>query len=144
MLKSSVRPMTASAVLSESARHHNIDIPVTTGTGLGGLTSLGPDPNIVLRMDLIGPDTLCNATNLPNFVLMVNTFRCDASLSLSVSNLVLRIIVLTYNRPLSLLRLLRSLENSDYTFSHNNPGWRLVLELRVDAGGHEVGADIQE
>ena len=30
-------------------------------------------------MDLTGPDILCNATNLPNFVLMVNTFRLELS-----------------------------------------------------------------
>ena len=43
-----------------------------------------------------------------------------------------RIIVLTYNRPVSLLRLLTSLENSDYSFSRNNPNWRLILEIRID------------
>ena len=30
---------------------------------------------IVSRMDLTDVSSLCNATNLPNFVLMVNTFR---------------------------------------------------------------------
>ena len=30
---------------------------------------------IVSRMDLPDVSSLCNATNLPNFVLMVNTFR---------------------------------------------------------------------
>ena len=41
-----------------------------------------------------------------------------------------RIIVLTYNRPRSLLRLLRSLEAAHYTFPTNNPGWQLILEIR--------------
>ena len=50
-----------------------------------------------------------------------------------------RIIVLTYNRPHSLLRLLKSIENSDYTFHHNNPRWRLILEIRIDGGG---GAEV--
>ena len=49
-----------------------------------------------------------------------------------------RIIVLTYNRPHSLLRLLKSIENSDYTFHHNNPHWRLILEIRIDGGGGDL------
>ena len=48
-----------------------------------------------------------------------------------------RIIVLTYNRPGSLYRLLKSLENSDYSFGHNNPTWDIILEIRVDGGGGE-------
>ena len=38
--------------------------------------------------------------------------------------------MLTYNRPRSLLRLLRSLEAAHYTFPSNNPGWELILEIR--------------
>ena len=64
--------------------------------------------------------SVCEETNLADFVSRVETFR---------------MIVLTYNRPHSLLRLLNSLENSDYTFHHNNPGWRLILEIRIDGGG---------
>ena len=67
----------------------------------------------------------CEETNLADFVSTVKTFR---------------IIVLTYNRPHSLLRLLNSLENSDYTFHHNNPRWRLLLEIRIDGGG---GAEVK-
>ena len=59
-----------------------------------------------------------------DFVLFVTTFR---------------IIVLTWNRPKSLQRLLNSLENSDYGFSKNNPNWDLVLEIRIDGGGEEEG-----
>ena len=68
--------------------------------------------------------SVCSGTNLTNFVLRVNTFR---------------IIVLTYNRPTSLFRLLKSLQNSDYSFAHNNPGWRLILEIRIDGGGGAEG-----
>ena len=46
-----------------------------------------------------------------------------------------RIIVLAYNRPWSLYRLLQSLENSHYAFTHNNPQWRVLLEVRIDGGG---------
>ena len=46
-----------------------------------------------------------------------------------------RIIVLTYNRPWSLYRLLQSLEAAHYNFPHNNPGWRITLEIRIDGGG---------
>ena len=42
---------------------------------------------------------------------------------------------MTYNRPRSLSRLLDSLEAADYSFSHNNPGWRIILEIRIDGGG---------
>ena len=50
-----------------------------------------------------------------------------------------RIIVLTYDRPDSLYRLLKSLENSDYSFGRNNPNWNIILEIRVDGGGEQVG-----
>ena len=46
-----------------------------------------------------------------------------------------RIIVLTYNRPWSLYRLLQSLEAAHYNFPQNNPGWRITLEIRIDGGG---------
>ena len=68
---------------------------------------------------------VCEEANLGDFVSRVKTFR---------------IIVLTYNRPHSLLRLLNSLENSDYTFHHNNPHWRIILEIRIDGGG---GAEVK-
>ena len=57
----------------------------------------------------------------------------------SLLSLYPRIIVLTYNRPDSLYRLLKSLENSDYSFGHNNPSWNIILEIRVDGGGEKVG-----
>lgn len=37
-----------------------------------------------------------------------------------------------------MLRLLNSLDAASYSF-HNNPGWDLVLEVRVDGGGGEQG-----
>ena len=79
---------------------------------------------------------MCNATNLPHFVLMVNTFRwveneCEVCAQCPDCA---RIIVLTYNRPRSLLRLLRSLEAAHYTFPTNDPGWQLVLEIRWGRG----------
>ena len=93
-------------------------------------------------MDPSGADTICNSTNLPSFVLMINTFRWGHSALCWIigDSVSLRIIVLTYNRSRSLHRLLKSLENSDYNFTHNNPSWRLILEIRVDGGGgEEVG-----
>ena len=93
--------------------------------------------------------SMCNSTNLPNFILMVNTFRLEAKISEFCCALAckanckilkcFRIIVLTYKRPRSLLRLLKSLENSHYNFSENNPRWRLILEIRIDGGGGEDG-----
>ena len=50
-----------------------------------------------------------------------------------------RIIVLTFNRPRSLARLLRSLEAAHYDFPQNNPGWEIRLEIRIDGGGGEEG-----
>ena len=47
---------------------------------------------------------------------------------------------MTYNRPRSLSRLLKSLEMADYNFSHNNPEWRIILEIRIDGGG---GRDVR-
>ena len=42
-----------------------------------------------------------------------------------------RIVVLAWNRPTSLTRLLTSLQQADYTFTRNNPGWQLMLEIRL-------------
>ena len=53
-------------------------------------------------------------------------------------NPTIRIIVLTYNRPLYLFRLLRSIEEADYNFQRNNPHWNLVLEIRIDVGSHKL------
>ena len=55
-----------------------------------------------------------------------------------------RIIVLTWNRPRSVQRLLDSNENSDYNFTRNNPNWNLVLEIRVDGGGGEDGENVKQ
>ena len=49
-----------------------------------------------------------------------------------------RIVVLTYNRPLSLLRLLKSLQSSHYNY-HNHPSWKLILEIHIDGGGGQGG-----
>ena len=46
-----------------------------------------------------------------------------------------RVIVLAWNRPRPLQRLLTSLERSDYTFKQNNPGWEILVAIRVDGGG---------
>ena len=54
-----------------------------------------------------------------------------------------RIIVLTYNRPRSLHRLLRSLEAAHYTFPTNNPAWDIILEIRVDGGGGQQGDTVK-
>ena len=43
--------------------------------------------------------------------------------------------MLSYQRPDSLLRLLNSLEQSEYNFVEGNPNWQLLLEIRVDGGG---------
>ena len=70
-----------------------------------------------------------NSTFPSDLVLFVTTFR---------------IIVLTWNRPRSLQRLLDSIENSDYNFTRNNPNWNLVLEIRVDGGGGEDGENVKQ
>ena len=66
-----------------------------------------------------------NQTCLANFVLCVTS---------------LRIIVLTWNRPSSVRRLLTSLENSSYT-SHS---WNIVLEIHVDGGGGLEGEEVRK
>jgi hypothetical protein len=65
----------------------------------------------------------------PNFVQCVLTFR---------------IIVLTWNRPSSLTRLLTSLEESDYHFLENNQNWRIELEIHRDGGGGDEGRRTME
>ena len=88
---------------------------------------------------------MCNATNLPQFVLMVNTFRWVENVNVVCAQChqCARIIVLTYNRPRSLLRLLRSLEAAHYTFPTNNPAWDIILEIRVDGGGGQQGHTVK-
>jgi len=54
-----------------------------------------------------------------------------------------RIVVLTWNRPASLRRLLDSLERSDYYFVNGNPNWTILLEIKVDGGGGEEGARVE-
>ena len=82
------------------------------------VVSIEADPFIMFHCTVIFMfSELCNSTNLPNLVSLVTTFR---------------IIVLTYNRPWSLHRLLQSLENSHYD---TRPAWDLVLEIRIDGGG---------
>ena len=55
---------------------------------------------------------------------------------------VFRIIVLTYNRPYSVSRLLKSINEADYDFEEN-PNWRLILEIRIDVGGGQDGEAVQ-
>ena len=43
--------------------------------------------------------------------------------------------MIPFHRPDSLLRLLNSLEKSEYNFVEENPNWKLLLEIRVDGGG---------
>ena len=57
--------------------------------------------------------------------------------------LTFRIVILAWNRPRSLQRLLSSLERSDYSFVRNNPGWDLLVEIRVDGGGGEEGEEVK-
>ena len=57
--------------------------------------------------------------------------------------LTFRIVILAWNRPCSLQRLLSSLERSDYSFVRNNPGWDLLVEIRVDGGGGEEGEEVK-
>ena len=58
------------------------------------------------------------------------------------SILTYRVVILAWNRPHSLQRLLTSLERSDYNFVRNNPGWDLVVEIRVDGGGGKEGEKV--
>ena len=71
------------------------------------------------------------------------TSVCDPAIDSGFLSLIttFRIIVLTYNRPQSLLRLLRSIETSDYSFCDNNPNWKLILEIKIDRGGDKVKQD---
>ena len=93
-------------------------------------------------MDLMSPFPipLCDPAISPDFLTTITTFR---------------IIVLTYNRPESLYRLLTSIKvyyltqksmlicnmitvkNADYSFKKNNPNWNLTLDIRIDVGAGE-------
>ena len=53
-------------------------------------------------------------------------------------------VILAWNRPHSLLRLISSLENSDYNFAKNNPSWELLVEVRVDGGGGKKGEEVKK
>ena len=55
-----------------------------------------------------------------------------------------RVIILAWNRPHSLLRLISSLERSDYTFQGNNPGWDIKVQLRLDGGGGAEGEKVKQ
>ena len=59
-----------------------------------------------------------------NFVLCVQMFR---------------IIILTFNRPQSLKRLLTSIDSTDYAYGKNS--WNLHLEIHIDGGG-DLNADV--
>lgn len=56
---------------------------------------------------------------------------------------IFRIVILTWNRPESLLRLLNSLEQTEFNFVEGNPHWQLLLEIRVDGGGGAEGASVE-
>ena len=55
---------------------------------------------------------------------------------------VFRIIVLTYNRPYSVHRLLKSINEAEYDFEEI-PKWKLILEIRIDAEGGQDGEAVQ-
>ena len=55
-----------------------------------------------------------------------------------------RVVILAWNRPNSLLRLIRSLERSDYSFQDNNPYWDIMVEIRVDGGGGTEGKKVRK
>ena len=59
------------------------------------------------------------------------------------SILTFRLVILAWNRPHSLQRLLSSLERSDYSFVRNNPWWDLLVEIRVDGGGGKEGEEVK-
>ena len=66
-------------------------------------------------------------------------------LCLDISSiLTFRVIILAWNRPHSLLRLIRSLERSDYTFQGNNPGWDIMVQVRLDGGGGAEGEKVKQ
>ena len=74
---------------------------------------------------------MTNTTCTTNFVSCVTLFR---------------IVVLTWNRPAALTRLLTSLENTFYQWegSTQDPGWEVVLEIHVDGGGGEEGGAVRD
>ena len=47
-------------------------------------------------------------------------------------------------RPKSLERLLASIEATDFGFAEDNPGWEILLEVRVDGGGGEEGRKVEQ
>ena len=53
-----------------------------------------------------------------------------------------RVVILAWNRPSSLRRLLASLDRSDYNFKRNNPGWNLIVEVKIDGGGGKEGEEV--
>ena len=67
---------------------------------------------------------MLNTTCATNFVACVTTFR---------------IVVLTWNRPIALTRLLSSLERSYY-----HHGWNIILEIHIDGGGGENGDKVRD
>ena len=78
------------------------------------------------------------------FVFQFFLSNVTSNSSLAVSSIVtFRIVILAWNRPSSLLRLLRSLETSDYTFVKNNPFWDILVEIRVDGGGGAEGEKVR-
>ena len=79
------------------------------------------------------------------FVFQFFLSNVTSNSSLAVSSIVtFRIVILAWNRPSSLLRLLRSLETSDYTFVKNNPFWDILVEIRVDGGGALEGKRLRQ
>ena len=52
--------------------------------------------------------------------------------------------ILAWNRPSSLSRLLRSLEKADYTFKENNFKWKIQVEIRIDGEGGKKGKEVKK
>jgi hypothetical protein len=53
--------------------------------------------------------------------------------NIAVCALTFRIVVLAWDRPASLRRLLTSLDNTDFTFGPNQPGWTIQLQVQCSA-----------
>ena len=55
-----------------------------------------------------------------------------------------RVVILAWNRPSSLSRLLCSLEKADYTFKENNFKWKIQVEIRIDGEGGKKGKEVKK
>ena len=82
----------------------------------------------------------CHCFNLNNFVTMNTSSICSDNFVLCIQTL--RIIILTFNRPQSLHRVLTSLELANYR--RNSQPWELLLEIHVDGGGGIDGERVKQ